>query len=594
MPHFQLNPKDIFFILKEQLNYASLCRLQRYRDLNEKALDMLVTEAVRFARGVVEPLQEIGEARGVRFQNGIVSCPPEFKTAFAEYGENGYIAAARDPEYGGLGFPHMMRIVVNDLMYGACQAFNMAPSLTHGAAHLIESFGSQAQKQAFVPKMFAGQWAGTMCLTEPEAGSNLAALETTAHPEAAHYRIKGTKIFISWGDHDLTDNIVHLVLARIDGASGGIEGISLFIVPKIRVNPDGSLGAPNDVVCSRIEEKLGLHASPTCALNFGFGGGCIGYLCGQAGKGLSHMFQMMNAARINTGVSGMTLASTAYRNALAYTQNRRQGRDVVGQTAGQVPLISHPDIRRMLLCMKAAVDGMRSLIYTGAFWQDLSLELPEGDEKAHYRHLLDFVTPIIKAYCSDLGFRVCETAIQCLGGYGYCRDYPLEQYLRDAKIMSLYEGTNGIQSMDLMGRKIRIGDGAPLRAFLSEIGKFLDAHRGQDAIGECVRTLEKVVQRLERTAAGMKARMKDDPQLWAANTYPALVAFSETALVWRLLDMAIVAQAAIDSGKKSDFYLGKIMQAVYFCEITLPHTLATLETCLRTGREVVDMPEKAF
>jgi hypothetical protein len=204
------------------------------------------------------------------------------------------------------------------------------------------------------------------------------------------------------------------------------------------------------------------------------------------------------------------------------------------------------------------------------------------------------VTPIIKAYCSDLGFRVCETAIQCLGGYGYCRDYPLEQYLRDAKIMSLYEGTNGIQSMDLMGRKIRIGDGAPLRAFLSEIGKFLDAHRGQDAIGECVRTLEKVVQRLGRTAAGMKARMKDDPQLWAANTYPALVAFSETALVWRLLDMAIVAQAAIDSGKKSDFYLGKIMQAVYFCEITLPHTLATLETCLRTGREVVDMPEKAF
>lgn len=218
MPHFKVNPKDIFFILKEQLNYASLCRLERYRELNGKALDMLVNEAISFARGVIDPLQEIGENQGVKIENGRVRCPPEFKTAFALYGENGYIAAARDPAYGGLGFPHMMRIVINDLMYGACQAFNMAPSLTHGAAHLIESFGNRDQKQAFVPKMFSGQWAGTMCLTETEAGSNLAAIETTAYPQGEHYRIKGTKVFISWGDHDLTENVIHLVLARIDGA----------------------------------------------------------------------------------------------------------------------------------------------------------------------------------------------------------------------------------------------------------------------------------------------------------------------------------------------------------------------------------------
>jgi alkylation response protein AidB-like acyl-CoA dehydrogenase len=350
MPHFKVNQKDIFFILKEQLNYASLCSLERYKDLNEKTLDMLVSEAISFARGALDPLQEIGEQWGVKFENGKVACPPEFCKVFKQYGQNGWIAAARDEEYGGQGFPNMMRIVINDMMYGACQAFNMAPSLTHGAAHLIESFGTAEQKEWFVPKMFDGTWAGTMCLTEPDAGSNLAALQTTAFPEEDHYKIKGSKIFISWGDHDLTENIIHLVLARIDGAPEGVKGISLFIVPKIKVNPHGFLGNPNDVVCTAVENKLGLHASPTCALTFGANDDCIGYLCGQADKGLAHMFQMMNAARINTGVSGMTLASSAYQNVLEYTKARTQGRDVAGRKAGDVPIIDHPDILLMSLC----------------------------------------------------------------------------------------------------------------------------------------------------------------------------------------------------------------------------------------------------
>jgi len=317
MSHYKVNPKDIFFILKDQLNYGSLCKLDRYKGLNEKTLDLLVKEAIRFAKGVVDPLQEIGEKCGVKNEGGAVICPPEFKTAFRRYGEDGWIAAARDPAYGGQGFPHMMRIVVNDFMYGACQAFTMAPSLTHGAAHLIESFAQEALKKRYVPKMFQGHWTGTMCLTEPDAGSNLANTRTTAFRDGEHFRIKGSKIFISWGDHDLTDNIIHLVLARIEGAPEGIKGISLFVVPKIRVIPDGSPGAPNDVVCSRLEQKLGLHGSPTCALDFGSKDGCIGFLCGEENKGLTHMFQMMNAARINTGVSGMALASTAYLNALA-------------------------------------------------------------------------------------------------------------------------------------------------------------------------------------------------------------------------------------------------------------------------------------
>jgi alkylation response protein AidB-like acyl-CoA dehydrogenase len=594
MGHFKVNQKDIFFILKDQLNYSSLCSLDRYKDLNEKMLDLVVAEAINLARGVVDPLQEIGEKWGVEFENGKVSCPPEFRKAFNQFGRDGWIAAARDLEYGGQGFPHMMRIIINDLMYGACQAFNMAPSLTHGAAHLIESFAAEKLKKLYVPKMFAGEWAGTMCLTEADAGSDLSAIQTTAYPERDHFKIKGSKIFISWGDHDLTDNIIHLLIARIEGAPEGVRGISLFIVPKIRVNPDGSLENPNDVICERVEEKLGLHASPTCELNFGSHDGCIGYLCGEENKGLSHMFQMMNAARINTGLSGMTLASAAYQNALAYAKERIQGSDVAGRRPGYVHIIDHPDVRRMLIWMKAMVDGMRSMIYTGAFWSDLALEMTEGDEKRHYQALLDFMTPVIKAYCSDMGFRVCETAIQCLGGYGFSKEYPLEQYLRDAKIMSLYEGTNGVQSMDLMGRKMRINEGAPFKAFMVELEGFCRKNVNHPILGKEIWILSDVAKRLGEVATKMSEQAKSDPLQWASYTYPALLCFGDVTAAWRLLDMAVNAQRAIDEGRKSDFYVGKVMQATYFTNVTLPLTMARSETCLRKGREVVDMPEKAF
>ena len=594
MAHFKVNERDLFFILKQQLNYGSLCELERYRELDEETLDMLVNEAVKFAHGEIAPLQEIGEKWGVAYENGEVRCAPEFKKAFRLYAENGWTAAARDPEYGGQGFPHMMRIVINDLMYGAAQSFNMAPSLTHGAAHLIETFATDALKERFVPKMFGGQWAGTMALTEPNAGSNLAAIRTTAFREGDHFKIKGNKIFISWGDHDLTENIIHLLLARIEGAPEGVRGISLFVVPKIRVNPDGFLGEPNDVVCTAVEKKLGLHASPTCALNFGDGDACIGYLCGEENKGLAHMFQMMNAARINTGVSGMALGSTAYQNALAYAKERIQGSDVSGRKSGYVPIIQHPDVRRMLLWMKAVVDGMRSMIYAGAFWSDLALELSHGERKRHYQALLDFMTPIIKAYCSDMGFRVCEAAIQCLGGYGFCKEYPLEQYLRDAKIMSLYEGTNGIQSVDLMGRKMRIDGGASFKAYMTELQGFCEKNADHPALGQAIKMLSDAGARLKDVATELSRKAKSDPLQWASYTYPALLCFGDVTMAWRLLDMAVIAQRAAGEKGQSDYYTGKIMQATYFTGVTLPLTLGRLNSCLRTGREIIDMPEEAF
>ncbi len=596
MGHLKINQKDIFFILKEQLQYGSLCSLDKYKDLDEKTLDMLVNEALKFAKGVVEPLNEIGEQQGVKFDKGIVSCPKEFKKAFKLYGENGWTASARSTKYGGQGFPGMMRIIVNDFMYGACQSFNMAPSLTHGAAHLIESFGTDELKDTYVEKMYNGTWGGTMCLTEPDAGSNLANVETMAYREGDHYKIKGSKMFISWGDHDLTDNIIHLTLARIEGAPEGVKGISLFVVPKMRVNSDGSAGQANDVICGSIEHKLGLHASPTCVLNFGTSDDCIGYLCGTENMGLTHMFQMMNQARINTGVSGMAMASTAYQNALSYTKDRLQGRDLAKRKQGNVPIIDHPDIRRMLLWMKASVDGMRSMIYTTAYWADLASDLPDGDEKDRYSNLVEFFTPIVKAYCSDTGFKVCETAMQCLGGYGFCKEYPIEQYLRDVKILSLYEGTNGIQSTDLMGRKMKMNEGKPFKYFKEEIDSFCQTNKEHPTLGDKVRALSGVANRICEIAQEMLDRQKTDPLQWASYTYPALMNISEIILVWRLLDMAIIADKQMESskGSKSDFLKGKVLQATYYTDTILPQSLANMESCLRHGREIIDMPEGSF
>lgn len=595
MTGFKIDPKDVFFILKKQMDYGRLCDLDAFRDLNEKTLDLLVSEAVRFAKGVLDPLNAVAEAQALSFENGEVRCPDVFKRAFRQYAEDGWIAAIGDPAYGGQGFPLMMRIVINEMMYGACQSFNSAPSLTFGAARLIHSFGTEALKQRFVRRMFDGTWSGTMCLTEPNAGSNLGALETTATPEGDHFRIKGSKIFISWGEHDLTENIIHLMLARIEGAPSGTRGISLFVVPKVRVNSDGTLGESNDVICTGIEHKCGLHASPTAALTFGGRDGCIGYLCGGENKGLAYMFQMMNGARINSAVSGMTLAGTAYRNALAYTRERVQGRNIAGRTAGDVAIINHPDVRRMLLWMKAAVDGMRSMIYTAAYWEDLAHGLAPGTEKERCQDLVDFMTPILKAYCSDTGFRVCETAMQCLGGYGYCRDYPIERYLRDVKIMSLYEGTNGIQSMDLMGRKLTIREGACLKAYQREIDRFCTAHREHPVLKDGVKKLEETAGMLWTCATEMKRRMKADPLQWASYTYPALVAFGEVTMAWRLLDMAVIASdRAGQKGKKYDFYRGKLYQATWFVDATLPHTQARINTCLRRHREIVEIPDNGF
>ncbi|HTY22890.1 MAG TPA: acyl-CoA dehydrogenase [Desulfomonilaceae bacterium] len=594
MSNFKVNERDIYFILREQLNYGDLCKLPRYSELDVETLDMLIAEAVKFAGGVVAPLQEVGDKHGVILADGKVSCAPGFREAFNLYGENGWIGASSDTEFGGQGFPHLTDIVINDIMYGACLSFHMCPSLTHGAAHLIESFGTQELKERYIPNMFGGRWSGTMCLTESQAGSNLAPIKTKASREGDHFKIKGTKIFISWGDHDLAENVIHLVLARIEGAPEGVKGLSLFVVPKVRVREDGSFGEPNDVNCAGVEQKLGIHASPTCVLNFGENEDCIGYLCGGENQGLPQMFQMMNSARINVGVAGIGVAATAYQNAVAYVKERVQGNDLARRKSGEIPIIDHPDIRRMLLWMKAAVDGMRSMAYATGYWLDLSRWSDDEKERVRGQCLVDFMTPIIKAYCSDTGFKVCEYAMQSLGGYGYTRDYPLEQYLRDAKILSIYEGTNGIQSMDLMGRKLILNGGAPIKAFLSELRAFCTKNADHPQLGEHVRSLAEAAVGLQEMAGAMTKTLQSDPLQWGSKTYPALLCFAEAAMVWRLLDMAVIARKKIDEGDDSDFYNGKVLQAKYFADVTLPTVQARAQTCVKPSREVIEMPDAAF
>jgi 3-(methylthio)propanoyl-CoA dehydrogenase len=594
MGHFQVNERDIYFILKEQLNYENLCKYEKYRDLDVDTLNMLVAEAAKFAEGVVAPLQEVGDRQGVTYSNCMVQCAPGFREAFQLYGDNGWIAATSDTQYGGQGFPSTMGVVISDLMYGACISFAMAPSLTHGAGHLMESFGTQKLKDRYVANMYGGRWSGTMCLTEPQAGSSMATVRTKAVPEGDHFKIKGTKIFITWGDHDIAENIIHLVLARIEGAPQGVKGISLFVVPKIRVNDDGSLGKPNDVICAGVEHKMGIHGSPTCVLNFGDNDNCIGYLCGEQNKGLPHMFQMMNSARINVGVAGIGIANTAYLNALAYTKERIQGADLARRKPGEVPIIDHPDVRRMLLWMKAMVDGMRSMAYTTGYWWDLASASDDEEERRRCTALVEFMTPIVKAYCTDMCFRVCESAVQCLGGYGFTREYPLEQYLRDSKILSLYEGTNGIQSMDLLGRKLIMNEGEAFKVFLGELQSFCGKNADHPILGGHIQSFSTVVGGLGELAKRMAKAMRTNLLQWGTSTYPALLCFGDAIMVWRLLDMALIAQKKIEKGDKSDFYTGKVMQATYFADITIPAVLARLEISGNAGREVVEIPDGAF
>lgn len=607
MTHYMVDERDVNFCLFDWLDIGKLSAYPKYAEVgyDEAMAREMMRSGLKVAREVLAPIWSAMDSDGVKFENGKVSVPEYVKKAYQTYTENGFLGLSAPPELGGLGMPHILNMGVMEFFCGANTAFSMYSELTYGAAHMFQNFASDGLRAKYVEKMYTGEWGGTMCLTEPGAGSDVGALKTkaTRRPDGS-FSIVGTKIFISSGDHDLTTNIIHPVLARIEGAPYGIHGISLFLVPKYLVNDDGSIGEFNDVVTGNVEHKMGIKGNATCTLNFGESGKCQGWLIGEENKGIAYMFQMMNEARLYVGMQGNALAAAAFQSALQYSKERIQFRhikDMANNEAPPVAIIEHPDIRRMLMHMKSTTEGVRAMLAQVAFWGDLAHVTEDPEEKQHYQNLVEFLVPICKAYSTDQGFKVTELAIQTLGGYGYIKEYPMEQYMRDEKITSLYEGTNGIQALDLMGRKMTMKGGAVFMQVMQEISIFVGEHKDHPVMGEAFAKLEKAQMEMAMAVMGIQQSVKQGgfealvPLLQASNF---LEAAGHIVVSWMLLSQAVLAanrlngmiaekgvdandkkavRAFIEAGEEATYYYNKTQSAYWFVNNRLPIASAVFE-----------------
>jgi alkylation response protein AidB-like acyl-CoA dehydrogenase len=498
--------------------------------------------------------------------------------------------------------PRTIALAAGDYFNGANYAFMMYPGLTHGAGKLVEAFGTDELKERFLKKMYTGEWTGTMLLTEPEAGSDVGALTTSAvKNEDGTYAITGSKIFISSGEHDLAENIIHPVLARIEGAPEGTKGISLFLVPKIWVNEDGSLGEANDVVCTGVEEKMGIHGNSTCSLTLGGKGNCRGYLLGEENKGMRAMFLMMNEARLLVGLQGFSCATASYMNAVNYARERVQGKNLMKameKDSPSVPIIQHPDVRRQLLTMKAYIDGMRSLLYYVGYCDDKAEISSDEAEKEKLKAIVEILIPICKGYTTDRAYDVCNIGMQVYGGYGYIKEYPQEQLVRDCRITMIYEGTNGIQAMDLLGRKLGMNGGKPIMALLKEVQSTIAAAKSLSATSDLAVKVDEALNKLGEAAMHLgKNAMSPKVMEAFAFAYPFMEVFGDLAMAWMLLWRASIAAKKLEKGaKKKDvaFYEGQIKSAEFFAYSILPVTLGKINAILADNDAVIKISEDAF
>ncbi|KJS29443.1 MAG: acyl-CoA dehydrogenase [Desulfatitalea sp. BRH_c12] len=601
MAQVLVDRRDVDFVLHEQLKIEKISEHEKFAEFTRKTVDLILSEARNLAIKEMLPTLKLSDEQGCTFEKGQVKVPDSFHKLYHLFREGEWIAMCDTPEFGGQGMPTTVAMAAMNYFNAANFPFTLNAILTHGAGKLVEKFGTDAQKKVFLKKMYTGQWGGTMLLTEPEAGSDVGALTTTAvKNDDGTYSISGNKIFISSGDSDLVENTIHPVLARIEGAPAGTSGISLFLVPKIRVNDDGSLGAANDVVCTGIEEKMGLHGSATCSLTLGGKGQCRGTLLGEVNKGMRAMFVMMNDARLNVGAQAMGCASASFMNALNYARERVQGRNLqaTGKDAPGVPIIQHPDVRRMLLTMKAYTEGIRSILYYTGYCEDMIRISADAGEKARYQGLIDVLIPIAKGYASDRAFDVCNMGVQLYGGYGYTKEYPQEQLLRDCKITHIYEGTNGIQAMDLLGRKLGLNGGQAFKDLLDEMTRCVSGTQATgglegaaSSLAHAIGILSEVAQHLE--AASRSAKMMDA----FAAAYPFMDVTGDTILAWMLLWRASVAARKLEDGaKKSDvpFYEGQIKSARFFINAMLPVTVGKMSAILTDEGTVMDISDEAF
>ncbi|MBT3217560.1 MAG: acyl-CoA dehydrogenase [Proteobacteria bacterium] len=611
MADFKVDLRDIKFVLYEQLEVQKMLGRAPYEEFDKETMDMMIEAAEEFTSSILAPINGPADAIGVKFEDGQVITPPGMKEAFEQYAESGWIALTAAPEFEGQGAPHILDTVANEMFEAGCLSFNLTRMLTHGAANLIHSFGTQEQKDLYLRKMYSGQWAGTMCLTEAGAGTDVGSVRTTATPEGDRYLIEGEKIFITSGDHDLTENIIHAVLARTPGSPVGTKGISLFVVPKFHVEADGSMGEFNHVACERIEEKMGIHGSPTCVLNFGQNGPCYGYLLGEEHAGMREMFQMMNEARLAVGIEGAALGNAAYQHALSFCEERIQGRDITRRQKGGVSINAHPDVRMMLLWQKAHAEGVRALgYYTMACLDRERIAKAAGNEEevAKWNGMVEILTPIVKAYCTDVGFKVADRAVQCHGGYGYCKEYPAEQFMRDARISMIYEGTNGVQALDLVARKLRQRGGADAQGLLVVLGEMAASIKGP-GLGGVAAHVAKGIEVLGGTALGFAGMGKTDPLGPIVNAYGFLELAGDVVVGALLGHQAGIAAKALgklavensidvdpkalyafaNQNDEAKFYWGKIMSARFFAERVLALVPAKANVLLGSDRSAMEI-----
>jgi len=600
-----IDERDIKFLLHEVLNIdEELLGKGRYADHDGDMVDMVLTEAAKYTENELAPTYPDEVQRKpveVKFADGKVTVPESYHRLWQVYSEGGWMAVADSYDVGGQQFPAVVAAACSNMFLSGNQAFMMYPGLTHGAAALIEFYFQHELRDLVLEKMFTGQWAGTMCLTEPGAGSDVGALKTTAkrNPDGT-FSISGTKIFISSGDHDLTENIIHPVLARIEGDPGGTKGISIFVVPKYRINPDGSLGELNDVITGNIESKMGIHGNATCTLNFGENGNCIGYLMGEEREGMKIMFHMMNEERQGVGTMGVSMAGAAYLHALSYAKERLQGANVMNMkdpNAPQAPIIQHPDVRRMLLKMKSYVEGMRFLAFYCYYTMDKKTIAETDEDKGKWEGMIEMLTPIVKSYCTEWGFMVNDLAVQTYGGYGYCREYPVEQMMRDQKINCIYEGTNGIQALDLLGRKLGMKKGMYFMNLLGETQAQVAKAKENDNLKEEAALVEGALNACAGTAMQFSQLIKSNPfvPLIAAADY--LNCLGDALLGWLHLWMANIATeklaGAVTDADKA-FYTGKIEGAKFFVNRVVALVPAKAELLTKDDISAMRIPEEAF
>jgi alkylation response protein AidB-like acyl-CoA dehydrogenase len=587
--------RDMSFALNALAGVGNLAELPDFRDVTPDLVDAVLEEAARLASDVLAPLNRTGDRTGSRVENRAVVTPPGFRDAYRAFREGGWPALSGKPERGGQGLPELVAAAANEIWQSANMAFALCPMLTEGTVYTLEQHGSATIRDRYIPRLVSGEWTAAMDLTEPQAGSDLAAVKTRAEPRGDHYLLTGQKIFITWGDHDLADNVIHMVLARLPDAPPGIRGISLFLVPKFLVNDDGSLGGRNDVYPVSVEHKLGIHASPTCIMSYGDNGGATGYLVGEPHGGIAFMFTLMNHARLAVGIQGLSISERAYQQARDYARQRVQGQ--ARDSGERVAIIRHADVRRMLMLMKAGTEAMRALCYATAASVDWMHRSPDSAIRERHGVRFALLTPIVKAWCTELAQEMTYLALQVHGGMGFIEETGVAQHFRDARITTIYEGTTGIQANDLVGRKLLRDGGAALRDLLSEMrddSGVLKQHAKTDLrdIGE---RLEGGIRLLEQAGAWLVENHGSDPDAPGAAAVNFLMLAGTVCGAWQMGRAAQAAARLIDSGAPDrDFLEAKRITARFYCEHILPRAFGYTQAVLAGSAAVMALGDDQF